>query len=120
MKKIERFEDLNIWVSAKSLVVQIYSRFGNIKDYGFRDQIQRASISVMNNIAEGFERNSNKDFIRFLVIAKSSCGEVRSMLYAAQALKFIDLEISNNLIEYCVKLSSSIASLIKHLKCFNT
>ena len=75
--KIERFEDILAWHKAKVLTVEIYKQFENSKDFGFRDQIQRAAVSVMNNIAEGFERKSNKEFAYFLYVAKGSCGEVR-------------------------------------------
>jgi four helix bundle protein len=84
--KIERFEDIIAWQKAKELSVRVYSLFSESRDFGFRDQIERASVSVMNNIAEGFERKSNKEFIHFLFIAKGSCGEVRSMLYLAKEL----------------------------------
>jgi four helix bundle protein len=77
--RIERFEDIMAWQKAKDLSVAIYRLFETIKDFGFKDQIQRASVSVMNNIAEGFERKGNKEFAYFLYIAKGSCGEVRSM-----------------------------------------
>ena len=66
------------------MTLEIYKEFGNCKDYGFKDQVQRASVSVMNNIAEGFERRGDKEFKHFLFIAKGSCGEVRSMLYLAR------------------------------------
>lgn len=75
MSKVEKFEDLTVWQDSRNLVNHIYQQFSTLKDWGFRDQIQRASISVMNNIAEGFERNSDKDFRRFLIIAKASCGK---------------------------------------------
>lgn len=78
---IERFEDIIAWQKAKELSIQIYSLFAESKDFGFKDQILRASVSIMNNIAEGFERKGNKEFSHFLFIAKGSCGEVRSMLY---------------------------------------
>jgi len=84
MKRVENFEDLRIWQDARALVKQVYSDMCKIRDYGFRDQIQRAGISVMNNIAEGFERHSDIEFARFLDIAKGSAGEVRSMYYAAR------------------------------------
>jgi four helix bundle protein len=87
---IARFEDIIAWQKAKELTVQIYTLYENSKDFGFKDQIQRASVSVMNNIAEGFERKSNKEFKQFLYIAKGSCGEVRSMLIIANELKKIN------------------------------
>ncbi len=114
--KIEQFEDLRIWQKARELVKFVYQNFGILKDYGFRDQIQRASVSVMNNIAEGFERNSNKEFIRFLDFSKSSCGEVRSMSYIAKDLNYINDSKFTKLNEHCISLSKSIASLIRHLK----
>jgi len=72
--RIERFEDIIAWQKAKDLTVQIYSLFENSKDFGFKDQMQRAAVSVMNNIAEGFERKRIKAFTYFLYIAKGSCG----------------------------------------------
>jgi len=71
---IERFEDIIAWQKAKELTIQIYSLFEASKDFRFKDQIQWASVSIMNNIAEGFERKSNKEFKQFLYIAKASCG----------------------------------------------
>ena len=70
MGSVERFEDLIVWKDARNIVGIVYSSFSNLKDFGFRDQIQRASVSIMNNISEGFERGSNAEFIRFLFIAK--------------------------------------------------
>lgn len=87
--KFDRFEDIIAWQKAKELTIQVYQLFENSKDFGFKDQIQRASVSVMNNIAEGFERKSNNEFKHFLFIAKGSCGEVRSMLYLAKELNKI-------------------------------
>ncbi len=90
--KIDRFEDIIAWQKAKELAVNIYSLFIESKDFSFRDQIQRAAVSVMNNIAEGFERKSNNEFKQFLYIAKGSCGEVRSMLILASELNKISKE----------------------------
>ena len=70
--KIDKFENIESWKEARILVREIYQLFANVKDYGFRDQIQRAAISVMSNIAEAFDRNTNKEFIQFLVIARGS------------------------------------------------
>jgi four helix bundle protein len=109
------FEELNIWLSFKELSVLIYSHFKTCNDYGFKDQIQRAAVSVMNNIAEGFERESKVDFARFLLISKASSGEVRSMLYLANKLNYLTKEQSESLITSYKKLSTSIQSLRKSL-----
>jgi len=87
--KIEIFEDLKVWKSSRVLVKTIYNLTSYAlfsKDYGLKDQIQRASVSIMTNIAEGFERDNNKEFIRFLLYSKGSAGEVRSLLYVAKDL----------------------------------
>lgn len=84
MALIERFEDIESWKKARIVVREVYrvSSIGEFaRDYGLRDQIRRASVSIMSNIAEGFERDGNKEFINYLSIAKASCGEVRSQLY---------------------------------------
>jgi len=91
--KVQRFEDLIAWQKARELVVSVYAltREGDFsKDFGLRDQIQRASVSIMSNLAEGFERGSRPDFHRFVVIAKASCAEVRSQLYIAADIGYIN------------------------------
>jgi four helix bundle protein len=88
-----RFEDLKVWIDSCEFTESIYQLTFNDqlkKDFSFKDQIRRASVSIMNNIAEGFERNSNKEFIRFLFYSKGSAGEVRSMLYLARQLGYIN------------------------------
>ena len=75
-----RFEEIIVWQKARELTGLIYVNLRDCRDYAFRDQLQRASVSIMNNIAEGFERKGNKEFKRFLFIAKGSSAEVRSML----------------------------------------
>ncbi len=75
-----RFEEIIVWQKARELTGLIYVNLRDFRDYAFRDQLQRASVSIMNNIAEGFERKGNKEFKRFLFIAKGSSAEVRSML----------------------------------------
>ena len=112
---IERFEDIIAWQKAKELTIQIYKIFGDSKDFGFRDQIQRASVSVMNNIAEGFERKSNNEFRHFLYIAKGSCGEVRSMLIIAFELKKIESDDFQHLHGLSIEISKIIAGFIKTL-----
>ncbi len=113
--RIERFEDILAWQKAKLLTVGIYKIFENSKDFGFRDQIQRASVSVMNNIAEGFERKSNKEFRFFLFVAKGSCGEVRSMLILAQELNKINKDQAQPLQVLAEEISRMISGLLKTL-----
>ena len=83
---IKYFEDLEVWQEARQLTRQVYRLTNNSKfskDFGLSNQIQRAAVSIMSNVAEGFERGGNQEFIQFLYIAKGSCGEVRSQLYVA-------------------------------------
>ena len=87
--KIDRFEDIIAWQKANVLSVDIYSLFAESNDFSFNNQIQRAAVSVMNNIAEGFERKTNNEFKQYLYIAKGSCGEIRSMLYLEKELNKI-------------------------------
>ncbi|HVZ67440.1 MAG TPA: four helix bundle protein [Patescibacteria group bacterium] len=112
---IKSFEDIVSWQKSKVFVVDIYKAFKNCRDFGFKDQICRASISIMNNIAEGFERSGNKEFRNFLFISKGSCGEVRSMLYAAFDLKYISEDEYKNLYENSIVISKLISGLIKTL-----
>ena len=90
MGTVKYFEEFKIWQDARELVGEIYAFTGGVRDYGFNDQIQRAAVSVMNNIAEGAEAGSVSMFKRFLLIAKGSCGEVRSMLYIASDLNYME------------------------------
>ncbi|MFC2126595.1 four helix bundle protein [Bacteroidota bacterium] len=113
--KIDRFEDIIAWQKAKEITIKIYSLFKDSKDFGFRDQIQRASVSVMNNIAEGFERKSDKEFRQFLFIAKGSCGEMRSMLYLAIELNKINDKEGRDLLDMSEEISKIISGLIKTL-----
>ena len=116
----ERFEDLRIWQTARSQANRVYSAFGSesiaSRDFGFRDQIQRCSVSVMNNIAEGFERKTDQDFARFLDIAKGSNGELRSMLYLAEDLDYLHHETANEMRNISEELSRAIESLSRHLR----
>lgn len=112
---IQRFEDIISWQKGKELAVLIYKLFSKSSDYGFKDQILRASVSIMNNIAEGFERKSNKEFKHFLFIAKGSCGEVRSMLYLAKELNKISDENFKKLHSLSEEISKLLSGLIKTL-----
>ncbi len=102
-------------MAKKELSLNIYSEFEHCRDFGFKDQIQRASVSIMNNIAEGFERKSNKEFKQFLFIAKGSCGEVRSMLYLCSDLNYLSSEKQNYLLELSLDISKLLSGLIKTL-----
>ena len=118
--RIDRFEDIIAWQKAKELTIQVYRLFEESKDFGFKDQVQRASVSVMNNIAEGFERKSNNEFKYFLFIAKGSCGEVRSMLYLAKELNKIPENDFNILFPLSEEISKILSGLIKTLKTLKT
>jgi four helix bundle protein len=93
--QIKNFEDLEIWQLARRLTQEIYTlgrtpKFA--KDYALKDQMQRAAVSIMSNIAEGFERGGNQEFVQYLYVAKASCGEVRSQLYVALDQEYVDQE----------------------------
>lgn len=117
--KIERFEDLEIWKEARVLCKAIFEITSiepfNI-DFKFRDQIRASSGSIMDNIAEGFERGGNKEFINFLGFAKGSCGETRSQSYRAYDYGYIDNTKLNDLIENTTNLSRHISGFITYLK----
>jgi len=113
--KIDIFEDILSWQKGKELTLDIYKTFTPIKDFGFKDQIQRASVSIMNNIAEGFERRGDKEFKHFLFIAKGSCGEVRSMLYIALEMGYINKSKYDTLNGLSLEISKLLSGLIKSL-----
>ena len=115
-EKINRFEDLEIWKEGMRISVTIYKIMQNCKDFGLKEQMQRASVSIPSNIAEGFERQTNKEFIQFLYIAKGSCGELRTQLYIAKELKVITDDDFTNLLSKLLKLSSMISNFIKSRK----
>ena len=112
---MRNFEDLRVWQDARILVNDIYKMMSDCKDYGFKDQIQRAAVSIMNNIAEGSESGSDPLFIRYLKISKASCGEVKSMLYLCQDLKYSSQDSVFILKDKALSLSSSIQKLIEYL-----
>lgn len=112
---IQRFEDIGCWQKARELTFNLYKILGNSNDYTFRNQILRAAISVMNNIAEGFERKSNKEFKQFLFIAKGSAGEIRSMLHLGYDLKYFEETTYNTLINNITEISKMLSGFIKKL-----
>jgi four helix bundle protein len=117
--QVKNFEDLEIWKDARLLTLGIYqltkdSKFS--KDFALRDQIQRAAVSIMSNIAEGFERGGNQEFIQFLYVAKASCGEVRSQLYVALDQSYVTQKYCDDINKSFRRLSIMISNLIDYLK----
>jgi len=113
--KIEKFEDILAWRKSRKFILNCYGTFENIRDFSFKDQIQRAAVSVSNNIAEGYERKGNKEFKKFLYIAKGSSGEVRSMLYLALDLNYVSKQRFGDLYKQSIEISKMISGLIKTL-----
>lgn len=107
------FESLRVWQNARDFVNSIYDLMDNNKNYGFRDQIQRAAVSIMNNIAEGFESGTDTKYINFLNIAKGSCSEVRSMLYVCLDRKYCTEEQFESLKSQAIHISSQLYKLIE-------
>lgn len=119
MATVERFEDLEAWKLAREVTNDIFRLAQTneffARDYGLRDQINRSSISVMSNIAEGFERNGTKEFINFLAIAKGSSGEVRSQLYIARDREYVSAEQFEAVYRKTLQISRMISGLMKYL-----
>ena len=109
------FKDLTVWQKANDLTYEVYKTFNNTKDYSFKDQIQRASISIMNNIAEGYAKRSDKALRNYLLIAKGSCAEVESMLIIAKRLGYIDESIQKQLILQTEEVSKLLSGFVKKL-----
>ena len=121
MATVQQFEDLNVWQDARNLVREIYQMTKQRvfrRDFGLRDQITRAATSTMSNIAEGFERGTRKDFIRFLNMAKGSNSEVRSQLYVALVQQYIEQKTFDALRESTIAPSRRIAKFIKYLETY--
>ncbi|KXK28537.1 MAG: ribosomal protein [Candidatus Brocadia sinica] len=113
------FENLEVWKAARELTNKIYgiTKDGIFsKDYSLRDQIRRASVSIMSNISEGYERGGNQELIQFLSIAKGSCGEVRCQLYIAGDQGYISSNELNPIIEQCKRISIMINNFMEHLR----
>ena len=119
MNTIQRFEDIVAWQKARELTREIYklSKIGSFsKDFGLRDQIQRASVSTMANIAEGFERGGDKEFSQYLSNSKGSCGEVRSHLYVALDQQYISLPQFDQLYGQADEVGRVIAGFMAYLR----
>ena len=119
MSVFKSFEQIEGWKYARELVREIYNLSRNTelaRDYGLKDQIQRASVSIMSNIAEGYERGSSKEFIRFLNIARGSSAEVKSQLYVLLDLGYIDQPTFSKLYHKTSNISKALLGLITYLK----
>jgi len=119
MGPFRRIEEMEIWQRGCRLAVEVcklaqQKEFD--RDWGLRDQIRKSAVSIPSNIAEGHERDTPAEFRHFLRIAKGSCGELRTQLYIAHALGYIDKAAADNIIAECVEISSMIYGLISHLE----
>ena len=114
--KVQSFEDLEVWKESMRLSIEIYNLLKNCNDFGLRGQMQRASVSIPSNIAEGFERQTNKEFIQFLYIAKGSSAELRTQLYLAIQVQVIDKQVGLELIDKTKKIASMLYNLIQTRK----
>jgi len=119
MATVRQFEDLLCWKKARELTREIYKALRDCRDHGFKDQIQRASVSVMSNIAEGFERGTRAEFINYLFIAKGSCGEVRCQLYIALDNGYLNDETFKRLNSLSADCSVLIWRFIQSIKTAN-
>jgi four helix bundle protein len=113
--RINRFEDVIAWQQGKLLYIEVSRVFGDGKDYGFRDQLFRAVLSITNNIAEGFDRGSDRELRQFLIIARGSCAETRSMLHIALANHKISEACHEELCGITISISKLLTGFIKKL-----
>ena len=119
MAGVKKFEDLEVWKLSREISRLIYSVSSNgsfAKDFALTNQIRRAAISILSNIAEGFERNGDKEFIQFLTVAKGSCGEVRAQLYVAFDQGYVNEDLFLSVRQRVEEASRMISGLIKYLK----
>ncbi|OGN00162.1 MAG: hypothetical protein A2736_01265 [Candidatus Yanofskybacteria bacterium RIFCSPHIGHO2_01_FULL_41_27] len=118
MSTIQKFEDLICWQKARELTNEIYGMFKNLKfkDFGLQDQLQRASVSIMSNIAEGFERGTKQELLNYLFIAKGSAGEVRAQLYVALDAGYLNIETFKYLNSLAVECSRLLQSFVTKVK----
>jgi four helix bundle protein len=113
-----KFEDLEVWKRSARLSAELYKVTKDLRDWGYRDQLTRAGLSISSNIAEGFERDSMLDCVRFLGFAKGSCGEVRSQLYIGKEIGYIESRFADSSIRECREISRMLAALIKKRRAF--
>ncbi len=111
--KVEKFEDLEVWKESITLAHDVYTTLRECRDFSLRDQMQRASVSIASNIAEGFERQTNKEFIQYLYTAKGSCSELRTQIYLSMRIGIFDKDAGEKLLDRTRKISAMLFNLIK-------
>ena len=116
MGTVKNFEELEIWKLSRELVNLIYSDFRRCRDFTFKNQITGAAISIMNNISEGFFRNSDAEFRQFLNVSKGSTGEVKSMYYIAEDQEYVNSEVALDRRTKCQRIMAGNSNLMKYLK----
>jgi four helix bundle protein len=116
MATVKNFEELKIWNLSRQITRMVYEDFCQIKDFGFKDQIQRCSVSIMNNIAEGFCRNTDAEFRQFLNISKGSCGELKSMYYIAEDLDYLPPDLAAKRRNFIQEIINGTSRFMKYLK----
>jgi four helix bundle protein len=115
----QRFEDLQIWQAAMENCIQVHELMKNCKNFGLRDQMIRCAVSVPPNISEGYERQTNKEFIQFLYIAKGSNGELRTQIHLAKAFGYLEEKVFDEILAKLTLLSTKIQAFINARKAFN-
>ncbi|MFN2492280.1 MAG: four helix bundle protein [Pyrinomonadaceae bacterium] len=117
--KIKKFEEIESWKKARSLTREIYEATSTglfIRDFGLKDQIRRAAVSILSNIAEGFERGGDREFSQFLAVAKGSCGELRAQLYVALDQNYCSQEVFDRLSANAIEVGQLISGFMRYLK----
>ncbi len=109
-----RFEDLEVWKRSAALSAEVYLALAELRDFGFKDQITRSSLSIPSNIAEGIERGSDNEVVRFCVIARGSCGELRTQIYIGMKIGYITAKQGKPWLQETIEISAMLSGLIKH------
>lgn len=109
-----KFEDLEVWKRSAALSAEIYLALADLKDFGFKDQVTRSSLSIPSNIAEGIERGSDNEVVRFCIIARGSCGELRTQIYIGIKIRYIKAQQGKPWVQETIELSAMLSGLIKH------
>lgn len=112
---MDSFEKLDVWARSTQLCIGLYRELKGSRDWGFRDQITRSALSVPSNIAEGYERNSRKEYVQFLRVAKGSCGELRTQLHIGAQTGLLDKGLANTWIEEAGQISKMLGAMISKL-----